>query len=290
MEQKLSQEAVDAVKKATEQQQKLNVAGMEPATETQKVYENFVEIGGLPSKGLFYKNAIKGQALKVEDLLQIQNVTEENVHQRFNEIFSRRIRGIEPHEILYGDEVYIALWLRESSYPGYAFPHSGFTCKKCGLDVPEDAAEFGFESLSFKTNAEEILKAYSGTGFVEFTLPNGTKCKIFLKQRSHISRVQTVLHRDYYQYNRKPPEGRDELLELLSVVDIGIPDLAEAANEFMKFDAIDFTEFINNVQKNTLNTDIIVNLTCPDPECKEVTPMMGYPFRPEIYFPINTRR
>ena len=289
----LSQEAIEAIKKAKEAQGKLASLGipLEPAeevsSEIKKSYENFIEITNLPSKGNFYTEQVKGQALKVEDLLLIQNINEENSLSRFNEVFNRRIRGVTPLDILSADELYIALWLRESSYPGYTFPHPGYTCPKCNIDIPSDAAEFGFESLAFESNITEILESYNGKEFVEFTLKPDIKCKMTLKRRVHESRVNSVLQRDFYQYNIKPPDGISELLELLSVVDFGIPDLMEAANTFMKFDANTFNEYLKYYKKYSLAVDIVVNLKCPNPNCLEVSPVYGYPFRPEIYFPDN---
>ena len=73
-----------------------------------KDYDNFIELTGLPSGGRFYNAPIYGQPLKVTDILQIQNVDESNVNQRFSEIFSRRFRGIDPYEILVADEILLS--------------------------------------------------------------------------------------------------------------------------------------------------------------------------------------
>ena len=93
--------------------------------EVVKQYDNFIEIDGLPSQGVLYRDTLMGQALKVEDLLQIQTLDETNVTQRFTEIFGRRLRGIDPLEILLVDELYISLWLRATSFPNYGFPDDG---------------------------------------------------------------------------------------------------------------------------------------------------------------------
>ena len=301
MENQISPEDIEKIKQAKDQQKKLESAGIHhsgeqvksvpsvPQPEEKKEYENFIEINNIPSNGIFYPNPLKGQALKVQDLLLLQGITERNIYGRFNEILSRRLRGIEPSELLLADEEFIALWLRESTYPGYGFPYDEWECSTCRIKHPENDNAFGFENLSFTSNLEEITAAYKNKGYVEFTLPKSNRtCKIILKQRKHDGRARAILHRDYYQYDRTPPDGTEDLMQILSVVNIGIDDLVEAVNEVKNMEAIDFVELLKNVKKYTLNSEITVNLTCDNEDCKGVTSMSGYPFREEIYLPINS--
>lgn len=291
MEQSLPPEAIAIIKQAQEQSNKLQSAGAGEnivESEEHKTYDNFIEVKGMPSNNYFYPNPISGQAVKVEDLLLIQSIDDDNLYTRFNEIFARRLRGINAGDILFADQSYLAFWLRESSYPGYKFPLGAYKCEKCGLEVPDDVSEFGFEAISFDNNIAEMKELYGDKEFAEFDLPNGTKCKIYIKRRKHVLRAQAILNEDYHQKEKVPPEGIEELLELMSVVDIGLPELRDTVSTIMGFSAIDFNTLITNVKKYSFTSEMVVNSECPNPDCKEVTPIMGYPFRPEIYFPGNT--
>src|SRR6185369_4155293 len=118
--------AVDALKQARAAQDRLSDAGMggliQEDSKHAANFETFMELDGIPSKGLFYKGKLKGQALKVEDILLLSNFDENNVQEKFHEIFARRIAGATPREILVCDELYLAFWLRKAAFPDLGFP------------------------------------------------------------------------------------------------------------------------------------------------------------------------
>jgi len=259
-------------------------AGVNLVENKPQKYETFVDIKGLPSMGLFYQDDISGQPLKVEDLLLIQGVDESNVHNRFTEIFNRRLSGINPGDILLADEIFICFWLRASSYPGYPFSSRGITCNMCNHTVDDDENGFHFKDLTFELiNMKELKEKYGKSGVMEFSLPSGIKGKLVVRKRKHLSRVQNVLKRDYYDYGRHPSAIDEELMILLSAVDIGFGDLRETLDAVKEFSPIDYIELMKVIKKNSFVTNITVTHTCP--ACGEVAPIKGYRFRPEIFFP-----
>jgi len=292
-DQKLSDEDIAILKQAKQAQDTMGSMGMnepdsQPVVEEEKVYENFIEISDLPSKGTHYKNKIVGQPLKVNDLLQIQSMDEFNIHDRIDEIFRRRIRGIDPGEILLGDELCIALWLREASFPQFKFPLEGYDCvnPKCKKYVDASMAQFGFEDISYESNIEEVNAKFDGKEFVEFELPHSKKIvKLVQKKRKHVTQARKVIQENYYDKKIPVPDGVEETLEIISILDLGKESLLETMQEVAQLEALDFIEILKQVNNHVFASDIVINRTCP--ACKEGTSLKGYPFRPALYFPID---
>lgn len=293
MENQLSPADLADLKKAQDSKKQLETMGLNKSDEEEdkplpevKTYDTFLDIKGIPSKGYFYEKSIKGQPLVTSDMLLIQSMDEDNLDDRFTQIFKRRVIGIDPNDILCSDELYISYWLRESSLPGMAWPHDGYQCEKCKLIVPSDKAEFMYDSVKFSSNIDEIKELYGDKGYVEFTLPDSKQiCRMYLKRRGHVENTKKVLDEEFYNKGNIPEDYEIEALEMLSSIDIGAKSLPEAYKKFSKFTAIDFNAFVKNVKKHNLRTETDVQLTCP--QCQEVTPKMEYPFRKDIYFPGN---
>jgi hypothetical protein len=252
-------------------------------------YETFIPIEGLPSGGTFYPNTVSGQPLKVEDLLLIQTINDRNWYKVFTEIFSRRLRGIEPHNILVCDEIYFALWLRANSYPGYNFPHDGFYCSntECGVEVPSSAVEFGFLDMNFTQHKlKEIQAKFGGRNSTIITLKSGLEVTLFMKRRSHLARVESVLHRDYYAYGNTPSDELRQLLNIASIINFGdATDIMDTVARLRQLTVMDFSDLISQIKKYTLSGEPSIGLTCP--VCGEVTHFQGYTFQPSIYIPID---
>lgn len=289
----LSADDIAAVQEARRKLKAGATAGVQLQEETKytaTTHDTFIPIDGLPSKGLFYPTEIYGQPLKVEDLILIQTMSDSNLHKTFSEIFSRRIKGINPLDILVGDEIYLALWLRANSYPGYNFPHEGFICQntECGVTVPSDSAEFGFMDMDFDDPlVHQIQEAFKSSSETEVTLKQGTKVKIALKRRKHIARIQSILKRDYYDYNQQPPIPLVFALGVAAIVsfdDCGT-DLMDIVNRIQSLSAIEYADLHNYIKKYSITSDPTVRVKCP--VCGEVSSFSGYTFRPEIYIPTD---
>lgn len=258
--------------------------------QNQIAYETFIEVENLPSKGLFYNNKLLAQALKVEDLLLIQSMDEFNIHTRFDEIFSRRIRDVLPDEILSVDELYLTMWLRATSFPGYDYPSNGFVCENpnCDFEIEDPEYSVRFQQITWDANIspDEIAKKFLPNGYIEKQLRSGAVVRITLARRWHAKQVIEILEEDYYSNDDMPSQEYIDLLRLASIVDIGIPDLRERAHAISQWNAMDFLDLVKFINENSLVVDPIVNHICP--KCEEVTPLKGYPFRPDTYVPFNT--
>ena len=250
-------------------------------------YDTFIPIDGLPSRGLFYKNELKGQPLKVEDLLLIESINDKNFHKVFNEIFSRRIIGIESHEILVCDEVYLGLWLRANSYPGYPFPHDSFICEnpECETPIPENMIEFGFNDMDFNDdNIKTIYDQFGHDGCAEMQLKSGKKFTLYLRKRMHNARIQFALHRDFYAIGLTPPDELIKLLDIAVVVKFpDIKDIMETVAQIKTLTPMEFAELKTKVNKFRINGDPTITLKCP--VCKEPIQFNGYTFRNDIFIP-----
>lgn len=262
----------------------------QPTVNTEVSYDTFIEVENLPSKGLFYRNKLIAQPLKTEDLLLIQSMDDFNVHSRFDDIFARRTRDVLPDEILSVDELYITMWLRATSFPGYDYPSNGFVCEntECDFQIKDPDYTVKFQQITWDANMspEDVSEKFGEYGFIEKPLYSGLKVKITIPRRWHSKQVLDILEGDFYKNEKVPPQEYIDLLRLAVITDIGISDLRERANAISQFEAMDFLGLVKLINDNSFIVEPIVNHICP--KCGEVTPLKGYPFRPEIYIPFDT--
>jgi hypothetical protein len=289
----LDSEGIEALKKASESKVKLSEAGISNIIEEKPEapkdsYETFLTIEGLPSKGMFYNSPIKGQALKVEDILLLSNFDEDNYQDKFNEVFLRRIMGAKPREILTCDELFLAFWLRESSFPNIGFPGEGHVCKHCKFENPEGTVTFGLKNMSFeiKDFGKKMAEFKAGNGKVTITLPITKKeYKISLSKRGHTDRYREVIKRDYTQNGIKAPDDIVAVLPLASVLNVGDEDIRDVVTGIKSLPSLDFVYLTKQVMKYSLAPIPEVSMPCLN--CKEVTPIIGYTFPVNFYFPID---
>jgi hypothetical protein len=233
---------------------------------------------------------LKGQALKVEDILLLSNFDENNVQEKFHEIFARRIAGATPREILVCDELYLAFWLRKAAFPDLGFPTNGHTCEnpECGYENPPDSVYFDINDVSFDIeNFEAIAKEFlEGNGKVKVVMPvSKTEFTISLRKRGHVDRYREVLKKDYYANNVLPPDGMEELLSLAATLNVGAEDIRETVATLKKLPPMDFLTIAKKVKHYSMIQTPLIKMPCL--KCKEVTLVMGYIFLPSTFFPIN---
>lgn len=262
--------------------------------EADRQFDTFVELTNIPSKGRFYKDVVKAQPMKVPDLILIQGINDDNMTSRFTDIFGRRIRGVAPLDILLIDEYYFSLWLRHATFPTYLFPHDEYSCIKCGFKVPSKMAEFSFNQIEIKTNLDTIIAEFGDKDYIEKQLPISKQIiKIHPKRRLHLARAEKILEENYKSKDITPPEGIADLLYLISNIEIGpVADLRKifAYVQSEDIDPIDYIELLKMCVKYITTDEAVVNFKCPNPDCKEVTPVKGYPFQSGIYLPLDEHR
>lgn len=264
-----------------------------PASQEVTAYDNFVEVGNLPSKGIFYRNPLMAQALKLEDLLQIESIDEGNIQPRFTEIFGRRVRNVHAEEILVADELYVAMWLRATSFPGYSFPADGFICKneKCEFEMFDPEYGFNFSQITWEANElpEVVAEKFKEFGYYPIKLRSGKTVGAHIRRRYHEGQIHSVLHEDYYSHGLIPDDYTRKLLKIASILDLGDEysdikdDLREKAKIMREWSALDLLDIVKGTNECAFTVVPIVNHICP--KCGEVTPLKGYPFHPALYIP-----
>ncbi len=284
----LDKEGIEALKAVSNLQTSPGLGADLDESSVKPAHETFIEITGIPSKSFFYKSIVKGQSLKVEDLLVLSNFDEDNVQDKFNEIFSRRLLGIKAREILAGDELFLAFWLRESAFPDMGFPTIGHTCNSCGFNNPAGSINFSINDVNFEIKDFDKIAAefQAGNGTVTITLPHSKKeYKIYLRKRGHNERINEFIKKEYYVNNIEPPENIGIVLSLAVVLNVNEQPLKATVDEIKELAPRDFIYLTKQIKKYSLVNDPIINMPCV--RCKEKTPVSGYTFLPSTFFPIE---
>lgn len=257
-------------------------------------YENFIEVQNLPSKGLFYKNKMYAQGLKLEDILQIQTMDDSTLIPNFTEIYGRRLRGVDAEEVLTADELYIALWLRASSFPDSNHYSRGFICKneKCKFKMVDPSYRVPFQQITFSAEnmPDDLFQLHKENGYVEEILPeSGKTIQIELRRRYHSRIIDDVLNEDFYSKDNIPEAYFLNILKMAAIINIDGIALADADALRQRTEIIrnlspkDSYQLIKIITKNSFITEPVINHICPN--CGEVTTTRGYPFRIEEYLP-----
>lgn len=291
---KLDNDAIEALKKARQvsiDMEKLGIPQESLSEELVKTrqYETFMEIGGLPSGNLFYNSPIKGQALKVEDILLLSNLSDDNSQDKFNQIFARRLNGIKPREILVADELFFAFWLRESAFPKLEFPSNGHICIHCNAVNSSGNGGFRFSDVTFNIDKlQEIHTEFkAGNGKINVELPVSKKSfRISMRTRGHIDRYKEFIKKEFYAFDKEPSEEIQQILPIVTVLNIGEgQELREIVEEVKNLPPMDFLYLLKAVNKYSLISEPIIDMPCM--ECKEVTPVKGYIFLADTFIPID---
>lgn len=155
----------------------------------------FSEVSGFPTQGIFYPDKIFGQGLTTVDADMLSAMDPDDpmeVANTFTAILGRRIRGINPEDILSADEEFIVYWLRESTYLTESLPKPKFICEHCNARIvkPEDLGSIGrlgFADQEFITENDpaEVAAKHAAEGFVRYTMFDGRECAIYLRRRKH---------------------------------------------------------------------------------------------------------
>lgn len=250
-------------------------------------YEAFSEIRGLPSTGVLYGNPISGQAFKLMDLLMLNDIDSENITKVFNELYARRLRGVEPENILSCDDPYILHWLRASSFPDQQLPGViWFECPECGQrnEAPKNSNGFSvsFYNLDFSIvgNVNEILAKHAN-GYYAFKLPDGRECDVYLRRRYHDRMVDEAVNAYQRDIGKQMPSYLREIIKSAVVLEIEeCETLNEKINYLSNMNVAAATKMFDEINNASLTTIITAKLTCP--KCgKEVR--VSYPFRLDQY-------
>ena len=157
-------------------------------------FDAFTRISRLPSQGLFYPNDLFGQSLKLIDNYALDDINDgiANTRTALNSILRRRIKGIDPQDILTCDETYILHWLRASSFPEHGMIHPGYVCPHCEFDTSEDDNPLhdyrvGFRQLKFTLSKDihQVYELHRVNGYHTGFIGDGRECHVYIHRLRH---------------------------------------------------------------------------------------------------------
>lgn len=289
------------IQKVTKDQDRLGIlpvdkSGIKSANQSSDklVSENFIKIEGIPSQGYFYDGDLYGQSLKVNDLLLIQSIDDDNIDSVFDQIFTRRIDNIHSLNILTGDEYFLSLWLRATSYPGYNFSGDGLICDKCNYKMKNDEGDFNILDIEFKTSDINTLKLlYKDSEYIYKQITDKVRVGVCLRRRKHDFILNKYIDELYTKKGLPVSKDLRDIISMATILDLGFPDLPNGNLDMLSnvtyltetIDVITFKQISKFVSESSFTCQEIVHHRCP--KCNEITEIAGYPFRKKIYFPDN---
>lgn len=260
----------------------------EPIQQVVVDYDAFSDVRGLPSRGVCYPSKLMGQAFKLIDVMTLGDIDEDNVVDIISEVFSRRIKGVKPEDILTCDEAYLLHWLRASSFTDQPLPMYPFECPECkdAITDPKDLENINltFANLDFTIdgNLEEILEKFNNeNGCYTFILPDGRQCDIYMRRRSHSIEVDQYLASYKERHKKAAPTGLEMIARSAVLVEIeGCETIHEKIKYIGDLPVSQAKKLLDEMNSVSLNTEITANVICP--HCgKAVT--IKYPFRLDYY-------
>lgn len=250
-------------------------------------FEEFSEIAGWPSRGVFYPDKVYAQALKAVDAFMLSSADDDDIANDMSVILGRRLRGISPEDILTADEEYLMYWLRASSYPadaGGGLPRIKFTCPKCHTQyVTTETASMlrpiTFNDLDFETvnDPYEIARMHSAEGFVRCTTFDERECHIYLRRRKHDRIIKEYVDEWETYYRKIFPKYKSLFLSAAAVIEIeDCENMTEKLEYLENYPLYEKTEFFKKIASSQVITETMVNITCP--KCGG-TASVPYPFQ-----------
>ena len=253
-------------------------------------YDAFTRITRLPSKGLFYKQELYGQALKLIDNYILNDIVDDGADSRdaVNVILERRVKGIMPEDILTIDETYILHWLRASSFTTHGMNHPGYECPSCGFNTDSDPMfndlRIGFRQLSFELGKDiDALYALHGSkGYHVGTLGDGRECHVYLHRIRHANMLNEYIREWEQLHGTTMPGYVRSIVGLATIVEIeGIESediysrMGEKVDYISEMPIPMRSVFENLIIEGTTSCKIYASVTCP--KCGGVV-KTPYPF------------
>ena len=245
----------------------------------------FTPISHLPSKGLFYPGQLFGQSLKLIDNYYLDDIVDGSANTRtaINAILGRRIRGVDPLDILTIDEAYILHWLRASSFPKHGLWHPGYKCPHCQFDTDTDNVyndfRIGFRNLKFTLTKDiDVLASLHGTnGYHTGFLDDGRECHVYVHRLRHAVELNNFIGKWEERNKMVAPNAVRKAAGVATVVEIeGCENMDEKFAYISELPENQKENFEKLVVEGTVACNVSAVLTCG--RCGGVveTP---YPFR-----------
>lgn len=237
-------------------------------------YGEFGLISGWPSRSVFYPNKIYGQSLFTVDAIQLGLAEDDEISDILDDVLSRRIKGIDPGDILTADEEYLMYWLRASSYPsqaGHGLPKVKFKCPHCeqrfnDAQLLSMIQPITFMDLDFKLDSDpmEVAAKHSRNGYAEFTAYDGREVHVYLRRRKHDAVIREYEEKWEEITHTYLPKHRTVELAAAAVIEIEDCKDMNAKLEYIENypleERIAFFQAIGDAQ---VVSHTIANIRCP---------------------------
>jgi len=238
----------------------------------------YVEIKGLPSGSRYYKNQmgipvkLKGMPLKVSDAITLEAMDNSGDESLLDDIFKARIKGVDPGQILVGDETYIKAWLREQTFIKTPLVRS-FECDKCG-----------------HFNESRII---TSNDFIVYYLPENITdpmtCILPISQKE--VKIRFMRRHDRVRIENHVREN--DFMRKLTIVDTKIYEIASVMYGMSITDATEYIKSLNPTDFAVLNTFFLkmnfgftekAFIKCEKEECG-YSSIVPIPFQPGYFLP-----
>lgn len=237
-------------------------------------YGEFGLISGWPSRSVFYPNKIYGQSLFTVDAIQLGLAEDDEISDILDDVLSRRIKGIDPGDILTADEEYLMYWLRASSYPsqaGHGLPKVKFKCPHCEQRF-SDAQSLSmiqpitFMDLDFKLDSDplEVAAKHSRNGYAEFTAYDGREVHIYLRRRKHDAVIREYEEKWEEITHTYLPKHRTVELAAAAVIEIeDCKDMNAKLDYIENYPLEERIAFFQAIGDAQVVSHTIANIRCP---------------------------
>jgi len=214
---------------------------------------------------------VKGMPFKVEDTVALAAMKDEENHEVIDDVFRKRLKGIQPEELLEMDRKYILAWMRDQTFQRAPLRRT-FACTHCG-----------------HVNLHRIIEL---DNFVKYVLPDGVsepefdlpscckRVKLRFEKRRDVIRVKEYIKQ--FENYRRITETDVKRFRIASVFD---GKSLETALEFMaELDPIDNAVLNTQFDRCNMGMTDIAALNCEKEECGNVN-LVPVPFRSEYFVP-----
>lgn len=255
-------------------------------SEPRKTYDTFTDVRGLPSHGKFYDAPIMGQALKLGDIMLLGDIDDSNKYDSITELYNRRLRGIDPDEILSADHFYLMHWLKASSFPDQPLPIMyQLKCPNCegvidDIEIIRNI-DLRFDNLTFDAGDVDAVYAKHANGYYAFSLPDGRECDVYLRRRRHDKEVEAIMKQYQRDLNKPMPRYKEFFLRTAVVIEIeGCENVKEKMDYLENLSPVEADVMLGEINDASLKTEITANIKCPLCGKEAAFP---YPFRFDEY-------
>jgi len=247
----------------------------EPKVVANEAPMGFYPIKDLPSRYKLYPEGtiIYGRPLKVLEVKQLGQMTEDNSNSVINGVLRTATKGLNISDLLVADKVYILFWLRANTYKDSGY-RVDFDCLKCGQD----------SNYAFSLESLDVIYLDKFDEYIPNNLPI-SKDEVILKFQTvrDTNEVDDLLLKTM----GNPLEKYDEDLlatasTILSINGEENKSLKQRYNYLVSLDSGDFTVIENNTNLPEIGVSTVINVKCG--KCGE-TSIAGLSFRSEFFIP-----